>query len=485
MGWMNYPRIIQGGMGVAVSSTQLANAVARRGQMGVVSGTALDTVLARRLQLGDLAGDFAEAFAHFPIKDMAARVWERYFVPGGKDPAAPFKSKPVGNVVPSQGLLDLLIMGAFVEVWLAKRGHSGQIGINLLEKIQLPTLPTLYGAMLAGVDVVLMGAGIPRTVPAVLSKLAEGEEVEINIEIPGDAEGVVTKFDPKRFWVGPLKRPKFLAIVSSASIAHVLAKKCTPPADGFIIEGPKAGGHNAPPRGKMELNEKGEPIYGERDKPDFDKYRELGLPFWMAGSYGTHEMLLQALEEGAEGIQVGTAFAYCEESGIIPQIKHDVIKKAQAGKIEVFTDPRCSPTGFPFKVVPMEGTMSEPKEIKDRCRICDLGYLRSVYRTPEGKVGYRCAAEPIDDYIKKGGEEPDVHGRKCVCNGLLSTIGLAQIRGDYVEPPLLTAGDDLADIGRFLKPGASSYTADDVIDALLGVDLPTKIEVELPVAERV
>jgi len=42
------PVIIQGGMGVGVSSWWLAQAVARTGQLGVVSGTALDAVLARR-----------------------------------------------------------------------------------------------------------------------------------------------------------------------------------------------------------------------------------------------------------------------------------------------------------------------------------------------------------------------------------------------------------------------------------------------------
>ena len=44
------PKIIQGGMGVGVSSWRLARAVSALGQLGVVSGTALDQVLARRLQ---------------------------------------------------------------------------------------------------------------------------------------------------------------------------------------------------------------------------------------------------------------------------------------------------------------------------------------------------------------------------------------------------------------------------------------------------
>ncbi len=48
-----FPSIIQGGMGVAISGWPLANAVARRGELGVVSGTILEVVMARRLQLGD------------------------------------------------------------------------------------------------------------------------------------------------------------------------------------------------------------------------------------------------------------------------------------------------------------------------------------------------------------------------------------------------------------------------------------------------
>jgi len=57
------PALIQGGMGVAVSSWPLARAVAANGQLGVVSGTAADVVLARRLQDGDAGGDAAQAHA--------------------------------------------------------------------------------------------------------------------------------------------------------------------------------------------------------------------------------------------------------------------------------------------------------------------------------------------------------------------------------------------------------------------------------------
>ena len=69
-------------------------------------------------------------------------------------------------------LRELCVVANFVEVWLAREGHDQPVGINYLEKIQLPHLPSIYGAMLAGVDYVLMGAGIPLKIPGALDALA-------------------------------------------------------------------------------------------------------------------------------------------------------------------------------------------------------------------------------------------------------------------------------------------------------------------------
>ena len=77
---MKHPIIIQGGMGIAVSSWSLARAVSKEGEMGVVSGTALATVFTRRLQLGDLDGSMRRALAHFPFPEVAARIEEKYFI---------------------------------------------------------------------------------------------------------------------------------------------------------------------------------------------------------------------------------------------------------------------------------------------------------------------------------------------------------------------------------------------------------------------
>ncbi len=468
----NRPAIIQGGMGVAVSGWQLVRAVARTGQLGVVSGTALDVVLARRLQLGDPDGDVRRAMAAFPNPAVAERILAHYFVEGGIDDGRSFKAVPVFTAEPRRRSLDLATMGGFVEVWLAKEGHDGIVGINFLEKIKMPTPPTMYGAMLAGVDVVLVGAGIPREFPRLLDALAAHESVALPLHVAGD-DGVALGFDPRSVVPtpgAPVARPMFLAIIASTALAISLARK-TPGVDGFVIEGPTAGGHNAPPRGAGELAA-GEPVYGPRDEVDLEKIRELGLPFWLAGGQATPERLRRAQEAGAAGIQVGTAFAFCEDSGMSPELRVQVLAEVEAGRVTVFTDPLASPTGFPFKVVALEGTLSDDEVVEARERRCDLGYLREVYITADGHLGYRCPAEPIEDYVRKGGDPSATAGRKCICNGLTATIGLGQRRQGVEEPPIVTAGNDLAELGRLLSPDSHAYTAADVVAYLLGAGPP-------------
>jgi nitronate monooxygenase len=470
---MSQPKIIQGGMGVAVSGWQLARAVSMLGQLGVVSGTGLAIVLSRGLQVGDASGKLRFALQHFPIPAIAERILKHHFIAGGKAPDAPFISSPLPTLRPGPALVELTVAANFVEVFLAKHGHDGLVGINFLEKMQLPTLPSLYGAMLAGVDYVLMGAGIPRSIPGALDLLAKGEPAELKIDVIGalPGEDFLSTFDPREFCAGAapmLKRPLFLGIVASATLAMALAKKANGRVDGFVVEGDTAGGHNAPPRGAMQLNSTGEPIYGPRDVADLEKIRELGLPFWLAGSYGQPGKLAQALRQGASGIQVGTAFAFCAESGIQAELKRQTIQLAIAGQAKVFTDPVASPTGFPFKVLQLSGTLSEALQYTARERSCDLGYLRHVYRKPDGTPGYRCPAEPAEDFVRKGGAMADAEGRKCLCNGLVANIGLGQVRSETeTELPLVTAGDNVSFIHRFLKPGADSYTAADVIRQLL------------------
>ena len=468
------PVLIQGGMGVGVSGWQLAKAVSEQGHLGVVSGTALDIVMVRRLQQGDADGDVRRALAALPIPGAAERIVDRYYIPGGKADDARFAQTSMKRDTPSRSVEELIVAGNFVEVYLAKEGHDGVVGINYLEKLQAPTLPSLYGAMLAGVGYVLMGAGIPKAIPGVLDKLAVGLAVDMRLTVKGATsdDDFRVRFDPAELMGGsapPLERPTFLAIVSSHVLAAMLATKSEIPVDGFIVEAPTAGGHNAPPRGKLQLDVDGEPVYGDRDVPDLAVFRELGLPFWLAGGYSNPDRVHDALAAGATGVQVGTAFAFCDESGFDADIKHRVIDLSRDESVRVFTDPLASPSGFPFKVVQLDGSLSEANVYAERTRApCELGYLRSAYRTDDGEVGWRCESEPIDEYVRKGGAIEDTVGRKCLCNGLLANVSLGQVqRNGQPEPTLVTAGDEVSDVARFLPPGADSYSAADVIHHLL------------------
>ena len=84
-------------------------------------------------------------------------------------------------------------------------------------------------------------------------------------------------------------------------------------------------------------------------------------------------------------------------------------------------------------------------------------------------MGYRCPGEPLDVYLQKEGTIEETPGKKCICNGLMSAIGLSQEQnGLYREKPIVTSGDDLARVVNFLKGNKLSYSADDVIQYLLG-----------------
>ncbi len=462
-------------MGVAVSNWRLARSVSLRGQLGVVSATGIDTVMIRRLQDGDQCGAVRRAMAAFPFPEVVKTTLDRYFREGGREPGRPYLRAPMPTAKDNHVQNGLAMLGSFVEVFLAKEGHGGKVGVNLLTKVQLPNLASLYGSMLAGVDYVLMGAGIPREIPGALDRMAGHEPAELRLDITEEVAefrdaGERLVFDPRNYGAEghpPLRRPDFLPIVSSHSLASMLQKKATGSIEGFVVEGPTAGGHNAPPRGKTVLDDQGQPVYGERDHADLEQMRELGVPFWLAGSYGSPEGLERAKDAGAAGIQVGTLFAYARESGIAQSIKRSVLQLIAAGKARVHTDPRASPTGFPFKVVSLEGTVSEQETYEARRRVCDLGYLREVYRTEDGGHGYRCASEPVADYVRKGGDVADTVGRKCLCNALMADVGLGQARKRGAEElPLVTSGDDLAAVVP-LMGSEDGYGAGDVLDYLM------------------
>ncbi len=214
---MKLPKIIQGGMGVAISDWNLARAVSMQGHLGVVSGTGIGPVMVSRLMEGDIEGHTRRALSHFPFQGPVRRILEKYYVPQPRNPQRPYKRPTMWTLNPPRALNELTVIANFVEVFMAKEGHQNAVGLNLLEKLQMPTMASLYGAMLAEIDFVIMGAGIPLQIPGILDKLADHQAVTYRIDMQGAAQedDYHLHFDPQAIFpgvvekIGRLPRPNF------------------------------------------------------------------------------------------------------------------------------------------------------------------------------------------------------------------------------------------------------------------------------------
>lgn len=498
------PEIIQGGMGVDVSSPRLAGAVAACGMAGVVSGTATGDVLARRLQDGD--SEVYDALTMLPDGDLVDRITDIYYSPKGRENKDRYRLVPRNyRIVDETGEVfelydeqfpvtaeEMALAGAFMMVTRAQRyaaqstdtkgGDRGPIGINLLTELRMPTASTLYGAMLAGVDFVVMGAGIPSHIPGILDRLAQRDPAQVNIQVPKTGHKYFADFDPRRYpglVGGGLVRPDFLAIISLEMLAKRLASKGETRPNGFVVEHHTAGGHNAPPRSKKIVD--GQAVYDDKDEPDFNTLVGLNLPFWLAGSRGSPKGLKEAQALGAAGVQVGSLFALSKESGMDPEIRAQVLDAIRKGELDIVKDAHASPTGFPFMVARKNG-VKWPDGVEQRA--CQASYLTGQ-REIEDASGKRslvssCPAEPTPVYLRKmrrvgvedaqmGDERLRSERAQCLCRKLLATAGI----GDSGMPPIVTLGGDavegvprLDDTGKTNSDG--SYEASTVVEYVLG-----------------
>ena len=291
-------------------------------------------------------------------------------------------------------------------------------------------------------------------------------------------------FDPKQVLGGaltrlPIEKPAFLAIASLAPLVTVLAQSPSGAPDGFIIEHHTAGGHNAGPQGPLVKDEFGQPVYGQADEPDLDAIRAVGLPFWLAGGYGSRQGLEKALKAGATGVQVGTNFALAGESGMRPEYRNAIFEELRKGTDEsaLVRTTLFSPTGYPFKVVQLKGTLAEEAVYASRKRVCDIALLQQrgldkADANGNRRILQRCPAGPLDAFVRDRGLPQNAEGKRCLCNGLLSTVGLAQALtrdgATTFEPAIVTLGNHLEGVRRLSSNGQWVYWAKDAVDDILG-----------------
>ena len=244
----------------------------------------------------------------------------------------------------------------------------------------------------------------------------------------------------------------------------MLARKGGGGVQGFIIEGPTAGGHNAPPRGTMILNDAGEPIYGERDVVDLYQIARARPSLLARRRRGLAGTALQG--QGGRCRRHSGRDALC----LLERVRlHRRAEALRAGERPPWRGGRAH---RPARLTDRLSLQGGDLEWRQGRRHPPQAHLRPglpAHRVrPRGrKIGFRCASEPIDDYVKKGGDVAETTGRRCLCNSLMANINIGQFREDgFQETQLLTSGDDLTMIAEFLQ-GRTSYSAVEVVEYLL------------------
>jgi len=104
---------------------------------------------------------------------------------------------------------------------------------------------------LAGVDYVLMGAGIPAEIPQLLDHLAVHEKCSLDLDVDDATMEYSVGLDPQALTGGalaPLRRPMFLAIVSATCWLPTWLARTLPGRTASSSRVPARVGHNAPAR---------------------------------------------------------------------------------------------------------------------------------------------------------------------------------------------------------------------------------------------
>jgi nitronate monooxygenase len=446
------PKIIQGDLDAMVATWPIAKAVAATGQLGVVSGTLLPVITARRLQLGDSGGHLRRAFDEFTHGEVARRVWEDFFRPGGKTPEAPFEQPLQPHFEQGPALTELAVMAGFSEVFLAREGRHGPVAIHFSERAKLPLLPTLYGALLAQVDCVIV-AGQDADVAVGIARLCAGNEAGVRVRLVDDPaeSGPECCFNPQVLGnqaPATLPQPRVLLMGHSTAQLAAQVREAGVPVDGVILR--QEGGSEPP--GEAELA----------------GLRALNLPFWLGGLPATADGLAGVLAAGGAGLLVSTPFHYCEESELAADWKAEVFRQSRQAPARLAVEFVSAPVGHEVPIAKVAGSALDEDEFARRERFCDVGFLRQLYRREDGSVGYRCPGETVACHHAKGGDPEAAAGQRCFCNGMLAALGLGQVRSGFgVERPLLPAGEDLKGLARFCPPNARGFSAADVVQQLL------------------
>lgn len=259
--------VIQGGMGVGVSLSGLASAVANEGGVGVISSAGLGLVYRT------LSNDYPEANR----------------------------------------------LGLSEEIKKARKATKGVIGVNIMVAMSNFT-DLAITAIKEKIDILFAGAGLPLNLPALRPK-------ESNTSL--------------------------VPIISSGRAARIILEKWSQNynivPDGFVVEGPKAGGH---------LGFRNQEIFNEEFRlekliadvcaevrPYEEKYGKK-IPVIAAGGIYTGRDIYEIMNKGADAVQMGTRFVTTSECDASDKFKQTYIN-ARERDIEIIN----SPVGMPGRAI--------------------------------------------------------------------------------------------------------------------------------------
>jgi nitronate monooxygenase len=287
--------IIIGGMGVDISTAELALEAARLGGIGHISDAMLPTVADRRYE------------THF-IKEKLKQY--KYNIDNSDKSAVKFD---LGQIAEATRLHVSKTMEA-------KRGE-GMIFINCMEKLTMnaprETLRVrLRTALDAGIDGITLSAGLHLGSFALMEDHPRFRDARLGI------------------------------IVSSLRALQIFLRKTAKLnrlPDFIVVEGPLAGGHLGFDMdwAKYDLHT----IMAEILQ--YLQTEKLNIPLIAAGGIFTGSDAVSFLENGAAAVQVATRFTAVHECGLPEKVMQEYIK-ATENDIEVNT---ISPTGYPMRML--------------------------------------------------------------------------------------------------------------------------------------
>lgn len=265
---------------------------------------------------------------------------------------------------------------------------EGIIGINVMVAVQQDYEASIKAAIEMQIDFISIGAGLIGNLP----KINHPHETSILV--------IVSSAKAARIVIYRWEKNKW------REMGYVLA--------GFIVEGPKAGGHLG-----FKIEEVNLPEFQlEIILPEVIKVAEEngGLPVIAAGGIYDRADMLRMFSLGASAVQMATRFLGTKESDASALYKQALVDTKRPEEIIVSPG---SPCGLPFRVLE-NSPMYQTHLQAGRKPRCNKGYL---LRRDENEKYTVCGAKT------------DNKNFFCICNGLLSSAGY-----NPSEEALYTAG---------------------------------------------